>query len=125
MDIDELKQIIEKIAADKRLDPEELMDELAEIAKLKYGATLVEKERMIIDEVKNKILTRLYNTHEHRIDKLESDEIKHYRLDGLEAKYLDSALEELVGEGLARSDRGETSLTDAGILKYKQFYGEI
>lgn len=125
MNIDELKQIIEKIATDKKLDPEELIAELAEIAKLKYGATLVEKERMIIDEVKNKILTRLYNTDEHKIDKHESDEIKHYRLDGLEAKYLNSALEELVGEGLAQSENRETSLTEAGILKYKQFYGEI
>ncbi len=125
MNIKELEQTIEKIAVEKRMNIEDLMDEMAEIIKLKYGVTRVEKERSIIDEVKNKILTRLYNTYEHTINKLESDEIRHYRLDGLEARYLDMALEELVSEGLAQSDKRETKLLDAGVLKYKQFYGEI
>ncbi len=125
MNINELDQIIEKIAVEHKLDKEELTRELAEILKLKYGMTLMEKERLIIDEVKNKILTRLYNTYENRIDKQESDEIRHYRLDNLEAKYLDTALDELVSEGLVESNSKETVLTDAGILKYKQFYGEI
>ncbi len=125
MDVNELDKIIEKVAIENNLDKEELTNELAEILKLKYGLTLMEKERLIIDEVKNKILTRLYNTYENRINKQESDEIKHYRLDSVEAKYLDSALAELVSEGLVQSSKLETVLTDAGIIKYKQFYGEI
>ncbi len=125
MNIKELEQTIEKIAAEKKMNIEDLIDEMAESIKLKHGVTRVEKERAIIDEVKNKILTRLYNTYEHTINKLESDEIRHYRLDGLEARYLDMALEELVSEGLAQSDKKETKLLDAGVLKYKQFYGEI
>ena len=125
MDINELDKIIEKVAVENKLDKEELIHELAEILKLKYGLIRMEKERQIIDEVRNKILTRLYNTYENRIDKRESDEIRHYRLDSLEAKYLDMALEELVSEGLVHSDSKETVLTEAGILKYKQFYGEL
>jgi hypothetical protein len=125
MDIQELDQLIEKIASEKDLSRESLITELSEIIKLKYDITLMAKERLIIDEVRNKLLTRLYNTDAHTIDRRSADEKGYFRLDELEYRYLNTALEELSREGLIVNDPKKTSLTDAGILKYKEFYGEI
>jgi hypothetical protein len=38
---------------------------------------------------------------------------------------LDIGVEELAREGLIGNDPKQIVLTDAGILKYKEFYGEI
>ena len=125
MDIQALDKLIDKIAKDKSISREALIDELGDILKLKYDITLMNKERNIVDEVRNKLLTRLYNTDGHVITKSTANEKSYYRLDELEYQYLSNALEELTREGLVEDDPKQTLLTDAGILKYKQFYGEI
>jgi hypothetical protein len=125
MDIQELDRLIDKIAVDRDLSKESLIDELSEILELKYNITLMAKERAIIDEVRNKILTRLYNTDGHTINRASADEKSYFRLDELEYRYLDLGLEELGREGLIGNDPKQIVLTDSGILKYKEFYGEI
>ena len=125
MDIQGLGSLIDKIAKDKGLSSDILIDELADILLLKYDVTLMDKERKIVEEVRNKLLTRLYNTDGHTVVKSRADEKRYYRLDELEVRYLSNALEELSREGLIEDDTKQTVLTDAGILKYKSFYGEI
>jgi len=125
MDIQSLEALIDKIADKRNVQKTELINELADILKLKYDITLMDKERAIVDEVKNKIVTRLYNTEHHSINRSDHDEVKHYKLDALETRFLDTALEEMLLEGLITHEKNTTALTDAGILKYKEFYGEV
>lgn len=125
MDIQGLEGLIDKISRDSSLSKDALIDEMADILMLKYDLTLMAKERKIIEEVRNKLLTRLYNTDGHTLAKGRTDEKSYYRLDELEFRYLNNALEELSREGLIEDDSKRTVLTDSGILKYKEFYGEI
>ncbi len=120
-----LENLIKKIAQEKNIAEEQLTNELIELLKLKYDVTLMEKERTIIDEVRNKIITRLYNTDNHSIDTYKFDVSKHFKLDKLEQDYLERAQSELVQEGLLETDKHNMALTKTGILKYKEFYGEI
>jgi hypothetical protein len=125
MQLEALDALIEKVSNKRNIEKEELIDELADILKLKYDISLMDKERAIIDEVRNKIITRLYNTEDHRIDRSKSDEVRHYKLDALESRFLNTAVDELVHEGILEDDKKSSKLTDAGIMKYKEFYGEI
>jgi hypothetical protein len=125
MDIQALKDLISEISEKKNIDGDTLVEDLVDILKLKYGIALMEKERLLIDEVRNKVLTRLYNTDGHVITKGVTNQEKYYKLDTLEGQYLSNALTELAREGLVQDDKKQTVLTEAGILKYREFYGEI
>jgi hypothetical protein len=125
IDLSDLANLIVRIAGEKGIQPEDLVSELTEILKMKYGITLHEKERAIIDVVRTKIITRLYNTEGHAIDRRSIDAIRHYRLDELEGGYLELAENELLSEGLLERDGRRLRLSQPGILKYKEFYGEI
>ncbi len=124
MDFKAFEQLIKDTASQKNLDEETLIDDLADILRLKYGISIMEKERELIDEVKNKIITRLYNTEEHTL-KSREDLPRLFKLDALEKDYLTEAVDELQREGLVETDSSGISLTKEGVMKYKQFYGEI
>lgn len=125
IDLSALADLILRLAGEKGVQPENLVSELTEILKMKYGITLHEKERAIIDEVRTKIITRLYNTDGHAVDRRSIDAIRHFRLDELESGYLELAENELLAEGLLERDGRHLRLSQPGILKYKEFYGEI
>ncbi len=124
MDFKAFEQLIKDTASQKNLDEETLIDDLADILRLKYGISIMEKERELIDEVKNKIITRLYNTEEHTLKSREDLPLL-FKLDALEKDYLTEAVDELQREGLVETDSSGISLTKEGVMKYKQFYGEI
>jgi hypothetical protein len=125
MQFEVLMEQIARISADTGIQPGSLVAELSDILKLKYGGLLLEKERDLINEVRTKILTRLYNTDGHTIDLGTADANRHFRLDELEGRYLDNALGELLAEGLLAQEGRRIRLSDAGVLKYKEIYGEL
>ena len=124
MDFKAFEQLINDTANQKNLPPSTIIEDLAEILKLKYGVSIMEKERQLIDEVKNKVITKLYNTENHMIanERALSATIK---LDALELDYLKPALDELTHEGLIKIEKQEITLTSEGVMKFKTFYGEI
>jgi hypothetical protein len=124
MDFKELEQLITEIATQQSLDKSVVIDDLADILKMKYGISIMAKERELIDEVKMKMITRLYNSEFQKID-AKSDFLKIFKLDLLEIDYLDTALDELQHEGLLKSDKSDIALTKEGVMKFKTFYGEI
>lgn len=124
MEFKELEQLISQTAAQKGVDPAVLTADLADILKIKYGAQIMEKERELLDEVKTKIITKLYNTEEHKISE-DLDLLKIFKLDRLETDYFDNAISELVQEGVVNKNKGVYILTNEGIMKFKEFYGEI
>ena len=92
--------------------------------KIKYGISIIEKERDLIDEVKTKVTTKLYNLENHSCAS-NLNLPKTFKLDLLEGDYLNLALDELQLEGVVRSTKSEIKLTKEGIMKFKEFYGEI
>ena len=124
MEFKALEQLIKEIASQNELDQEIIIENLADILKIKYGISIMNKERELIAEVKNKVITKLYNLENHTC-KTNLDLIKTFKLDLLEADYLNSALDELQRESLVKSTVSEIILTKEGVMKYKEFYGEI
>jgi hypothetical protein len=125
MNIEELKQLVHSIANEKKINASDILHDIADFVRLKYGITYIEKERALIDETKNKIITRLYNTDNHTLFKKNTNQIKHFKLDMLEADFLEKALEELSQEGLVINNTDSILLTRTGILHYKEFFGEF
>ena len=119
-----MQNLIKGIAQDKQINEEEIIDHLAEILKIKFGVLIMEKERLLIDEVKTKIITRLYNSEKHTV-KMDTGMQKLFKLDLLENDYLQPALEELIQEGVVAKLSQAYALTREGIMKFKEFYGEI
>lgn len=124
MKFQDLKQLIAETAAQKNIDEAMIIEDLADILKIKYGISILEKERDLIDEVKNKIITKLYNS-EDQIVSSNVDLPKLYKLDLLENDYINFAMDELQQEGLVNVTKKGISLTKEGIMKFKEFYGEI
>jgi hypothetical protein len=124
MDFKTLEQLITETASQKAIDTTVIIDDLADILKIKYGISIMEKERDLIDEVKTKITTKLYNSENHACGS-NLDLSKTFKLDALESDYLNSALDELQHEGVVLSGKSEIKLTKEGIMKFKEFYGEI
>ena len=84
----------------------------------------MEKERDLIDEVKTKIITKLYNS-DYQVVNSDVDHAKFFKLDLLENDYMSSALDEIQQEGLVTISKTQLSLTKEGVMKFKEFYGEI
>ena len=124
MDFKSLEQLITQTGAQKGIDPTTIIDDIADILKIKYGISIIEKERDLIDEVKTKVTTKLYNLENHSCAS-NLNLPKTFKLDLLEGDYLNSALDELQLEGVVRSTKSEIKLTKEGIMKFKEFYGEI
>ena len=124
MEFKELEQLISKTASQKEIDKATIIEDVADIIKIKYGISIIEKERDLIDEVKSKIITKLYNLEDHTINS-NSDLSKMFKLDKLESDYLNSAIDELQAEGVVNIVKADISLTKEGIMKFKEFYGEI
>ena len=67
MELSSLEKLIEEISSEKGLSNSELIEDLTDFLKIKYGISIMEKERDLIDEVKNKVITKLYNSENHFI----------------------------------------------------------
>jgi len=124
MDIKGLEQLIDEIASQQNTNQEIIIDDLADILKMKYGISIMAKERELIDEVKMKIITKLYNSELQKVD-LKADAAKSYKLDLLEVDYFDAAQNELEHEGLVKKSKTDLTLTKEGVMKFKTFFGEI
>lgn len=124
MEFQDLEKLIAKTASQKNLDKTLIIEDLADILKIKYGISILEKERDLIDEVKNKIITKLYNS-EDQIVNSDAELPKVYKLDLLENDYINFAMDELQQEGLVKVSKKSINLTKEGIMKFKEFYDEI
>ena len=124
MNIQQLTQLIKDTAAQKGVQEEIIIEDLIGILKMKYGISIMEKEREFIDEVKMKIITRLYNIENQKVSN-NDDLNKEFKLDILESDYLDAAREELQSEGLLKLSKGDLCITKQGVMKFKEFYGEV
>lgn len=124
MDIKGLEQLIDDVAAQNDIDKNAIVDDLADILKMKYGISIMAKERELIDEVKMRVITKLYNKDMQKIP-AKSDLSKVFQLDLLQLDYLDTAMTELEHEGLMKQDKADISLSKEGVMKFKEFYDEI
>lgn len=124
MDFKGLEQLISQIASQKGIDKKVITKDLADFLRSKYSVSIMEKERDIIDEVKNKVITKLYNADNYSVSS-SNDLKKSFKLDLLEIDYLDTAIEELMQEDAIKSSKASYVLTKVGVMKFKEFYGEI
>ena len=124
MEFKALEQLISDTANQKGIGKETIIEDLADFLKMKYSVSIMEKERDLIDEVKNKVLTKLYNSDRNSVAS-NKDLQKSFKLDLLEIDYLDTAIDELMQEGIVKFSKAEYLLTKEGAMKFKEFYGEI
>lgn len=124
MEFRALEQLISVTANQKGIDKNVITEDLADFLKVKYSVSIMEKERDIIDEVKTKVITKLYNSDRNSVSS-SKDLQRSFKLDLLEIDYLDTAIDELLQEGIIKSSKAEYLLTKEGAMKFKEFYGEI
>ncbi len=124
MDIKTLEELIDSIAKQKGMDKATITEDLGDFLKSKYSVSIMEKERDLIDEVKNKVITKLYNAENNSVNSSE-DLKKTFKLDLLEIDYLGNAVDELTQEGILKTNKASYVLTKEGAMKFKEFYGEI
>ena len=124
MEFKALEQLISDTANQKGIGKETIIEDLADFLKIKYSISIMEKERDIIDEVKNKVLTKLYNSDRNSVAS-NKDLQKSFKLDLLEIDYLSTAIDELIQAGIVKFSKAEYLLTKEGAMKFKEFYGEI
>jgi len=124
MEFKALEQLISDTANQKGIGKETIIEDLADFLKIKYSISIMEKERDIIDEVKNKVITKLYNADNNSISSGENLQ-KSFKLDLLEIDYLSTGIDELIQEGILKFAKAQYILTKEGVMKFKQFYGEI
>ena len=124
MDFKALEQLISETANQKGIDKNVITEDLADFLKVKYSVSIMEKERDIIDEVKNKVITKLYNSDRNSVAS-NKDLQQSFKLDLLEIDYLSTAIDELAQEGSVKSSKAVYILTKEGAMKFKEFYGEI
>ena len=124
MDFKGLEKLISDIANQKGIDKNAITEDLADFLRSKYSVSIMEKERDLIDEVKTKVITKLYNADNNRISS-SNDLKKAFKLDLLEIDYLDTAIDELIHEDALKVSKAAYVLTKVGVMKFKEFYGEI
>jgi len=124
MDFKALELLISETASQKGIAITAMIEDLADIVKMKYGIAIMEKERAFIEEVKNRVITKMYNSDNQKVNAV-GDLQKLFKLDILESDYLDTAMDELQQEGLLNISKKEYTLTKEGVMKFKDFYGEI
>ena len=124
MEFKALEQLISDTAKQKGIDKGVITEDLADFLKVKYSVSIMEKERDIIDEVKTKVFTKLYNSDRNSVNS-SKDLQKSFKLDLLEIDYLSTAIDELTQEGIVKTVKAEYTLTKEGAMKFKEFYGEI
>lgn len=124
MDFKSLEQLISDTANQKGIDKQVITEDLADFLKMKYSVSIMEKERDLIDEVKNKVITKLYNSDGNSVAS-NKDLQKSFKLDLLEIDYLSTAIDELTQAGIVKFSKAEYLLTKEGAMKFKEFYGEI
>jgi hypothetical protein len=124
MDIKGLETLISEIATQQNTYKGAIIDDVVSFLNMKYGTAIMAKERELIDEVKMKIITKLYNAEMHKVN-VSSDIRKTFKLDLLEIDYVDNAADELEQEGLLKKQKSNLCLTKEGVMKFKSFYGEI
>ncbi len=125
MTTEDLLKTIDTISRNQKIEKGVIIDDLIDILKIKYGETLLEREQALVSELKNKIITRLYGYENHRVDMGKVDKAKIYHADRIDMGFAEKAEGELIAEGLLLADGKTLQLTDAGIVKYKKFYGEV
>lgn len=119
--IESLQEIIQQ----GEVTESQLYSDLLQIASFKYGSELSKNERKIIEAAKEKIITRLYVLENHQLDTSRYDPTKEFKLDALESQFLIKAEEELSLESAIEINGPKLKLMEAGILKYKEVFGEI
>jgi hypothetical protein len=124
MDFKALERLISDTANHKGIDKHAITQDLADFLKVKYSVSIMEKERDLIDEVKNKVITKLYNSDRNSVAS-NKDLQKSFKLDLLEIDYLSTAIDELTQAGIVKFSKAEYLLTKEGVMKFKEFYGEI
>ncbi len=124
MDFKALERLISDTANQKGIDKHAITQDLADFLKVKYSVSIMEKERDLIDEVKNKVITKLYNSDRNSVAS-NKDLQKSFKLDLLEIDYLSTAIDELTQAGIVKFSKAEYLLTKEGAMKFKEFYGEI
>ena len=124
MEFKALERLISDTANQKGIDKGTITEDLADFLKIKYSISIMEKERDIIDEVKNKVITKLYNADNNSISSGDNLQ-KSFKLDLLEIDYLSTGIDELIQEGILKFSKAKYILTKEGAMKFKEFYGEI
>ena len=125
MTTEDLLKTIDNIAQNQKIEKEVIIDDIIEILKIKYGEILLEKEKELVAELKNKIVTRLYGYENHQVDISKVNLAQVFHADRIDMEFAEKAEGELIAEGLLVKEEKNLKLTDAGIMKYKKFYGEV
>jgi hypothetical protein len=125
MSITELDQIIGEIVKTSNLKKDEIINDLADYAKLKFGNAVTEVERKLIDTVKVKIIDGYYNMKNHSYVTMRPDFKGMFGFDDLEMKVLPKAKLELEKEDLFEGAANYTKLNEKGVLKAKRQRGDL
>ena len=69
----------------------------------------MERERVLVDELKNKIVTRPYNFEDHQVDLKDLDNKEAFKAEALDLGFIERAEQELGSEGLITRSQKKSS----------------
>jgi hypothetical protein len=118
MDLQKIKEKVESISKNKNIHEQEIYSAIDSFLESNYNYEVPSDEVIpIIEEIKKKILVKLYRSDRHRIGVNRATKYDQlFNLDGIEMKYLDRAFTELESDGQVSSVMYEISLTEKGIM---------
>jgi len=125
MKIEELKNLVEQLSETSGNNQDEILQDLADYAQLKYGNNISDNERKIIETVKEKLIKGLYKMRDNSYVTRRPDYGEKFGLDKLELNVLEQAGEELEKEDLLEGNENYVKLTDKGVLEAKKLRGDL
>lgn len=125
MKIEELKNLVEQLSETSGVNQDEILQDLADFAQLKYGKNISENERKIIETVKEKLIKGLYKMRDNSYVTSRPDYGEKFGLDRLELNVLKQAGDELEKEDLLDGNENYVKLTDKGVLEAKKLRGDL
>ena len=125
MNIKDLEKTLNQIAKNTNLEISEIIEKISDYAELRYSNGVEENDRKITDTVKTKILKGLYKMPNHSYVSSRPNYQEKFKLDNLENKKVEQAVNELYSEGLIDGNSNYAELTENAILEVKKLTGNL
>lgn len=121
----ELEALIDQLSVTSQKSKAEIIADLSEIATLKYGKAFTDNQRQLIENIQRKLITSLYKRSGHEYVSRRADWKKDFGFDNADMELFEQAARELLNAGILEMGEYYTKLTNEGILKAKEFFGEL
>jgi len=125
MTLDEFNQLINELSANCNISESDILDSVADSARLKFGKVTSADERNLIDQIKERLILGYYQMPNHSYVTSRPDYKAKFGFDDFDMKFISNAAEELENEKLIAGNDNYIALTEKGIIQAKRLKGQL